>query len=521
MPDGAGTEQYREVVRRVMARFAESGAGVVRFFEWGRDRRPMIARGGRPRRSFPPLHAESRQPSDQTEPGRELATIWNGVREELRRTLPPSAFENWLEPLRAVGIQGTRLYVSGPDRVRDWFQRRYGAAATEALRRRAPGFTEIAFTEPPAGAERDPGGDAGGSATPPIPAGLASGLDFDHFVIGSGNRFGHSAALAVAESPGESYNPLFLYGSPGLGKTHLLVSIADYLRNRRPDLDVAYTTAERFTSEFVTALRGDGRPTERFKRRYRGVDVLLIDDVQFLEGKARTEDEFFHTFNELYAQGSQIVLSSDRPPEAMGRLSERMRDRFAWGLTVELQGPDPATRITLLRRLAVENGIPVPDLEVLQQIAGAAPGNLRRLEGALTRVTAFASMLGEVPSVDLVRKALGSDAAPIDATPVREPAAERLERIQRAVCDVLRLSLEDMRSPRRAPNLVRGRQLAMYVARNQTDLSLAEIARGFDRDHSTVIHSIRRVERDLEPGSDIHKALELIHERLHIAGEGA
>jgi len=163
----------------------------------------------------------------------------------------------------------------------------------------------------------------------------------------------------------------------------------------------------------------------------------------------------------------------------------------------------------------------VPDLEVLQQIAGAAPGNLRRLEGALTRVTAFASMLGEVPSVDLVRKALGSDAAPIDATPVREPAAERLERIQRAVCDVLRLSLEDMRSPRRAPNLVRGRQLAMYVARNQTDLSLAEIARGFDRDHSTVIHSIRRVERDLEPGSDIHKALELIHERVHIAGEGA
>ncbi len=455
----------------------------------------------------------------QTDATQDLTTIWNGVREELRGTLSQSAFENWLEPLRAVGVQGNRLYVSGPDRVRDWFQRRYGAAATEALHRRAPEFTEIAFTDPPQDAEA---AEAGGG-NDPIPAGLANGLDFDHFVIGSGNRFAHSAALAVAESPGESYNPLFLYGAPGLGKTHLLVSIANYLRGQRPDLPVAYTTAERFTSEFVTSLRGDGRPTERFKKRYRGVGALLIDDVQFLEGKARTEDEFFHTFNELYAQGSQIVLSSDRPPEAMGRLSERMRDRFAWGLTVELQGPDPATRIALLKRLAAEHGIPIPDLDVLQQIAHSAPENLRRLEGALTRVTAFASMLGEVPSVELARRALGSqaDGAGTGSQPPQAPAGEQLERIQRAVCDVLHLSQADMRSPRRAPNLVRGRQLAMYVARNQTDLSLAEIARGFERDHSTVLHSIRRVERDLEPGSDIHKALERIHERLHIEGPDA
>lgn len=454
------------------------------------------------------------------DPRQELATIWDGVREELRQTLPQSAFEHWLEPLRAIGVEGTRLYVSGPERVRDWFRRRYGASATAALRRRSPALTEIVFTNPPAGGDgRDP--DPGPGFAPPVPPGLAAGLDFDHFVIGAGNRFAHSAALAVAESPGESYNPLFLYGSPGLGKTHLLVSIAGYLADRRPDLDVAYTTVERFTSEFVTALRGDGRPAERFKQRYRGVDVLLIDDVQFLEGKARTEDEFFHTFNELYAQGSQIVLSSDRPPEALGRLSERMRDRFAWGLTIELQAPDPATRVTLLRRLAAGHGIPIPDAEVLQQIAGAAPANLRRLEGALTRVTAFASMLGEAPSVDLARRALGADAGPGEPTAGPAPGGEPLERIQRAVCDVLHLSLEDMSSPRRAPNVVRGRQLAMYVARNRTDLSLAEIARGFDRDHSTVIHSIRRIERDLEPGSDVHRVLERIHERLHRDREGA
>ena len=229
-------------------------------------------------------------------------------------------------------------------------------------------------------------------------------------MIGSGNRFAHSAALAVAESPGESYNPLFLYGAPGLGKTHLLVSIANYLRRQRPDLPVVYTTAERFTTEFVNSVRpGGAGGAERFKERYREAGALLIDDVQFIEGKARTEEEFFHTFNELLSAGSQIVLSSDRPPEAMGELTDRMRDRFAWGLTVELQGPDLGTRVALLRRLATEHAIPLPDPDALQQIALAAPDNLRRLEGALTRVTALSSMLGEPPTPDLVRRALGGD----------------------------------------------------------------------------------------------------------------
>lgn len=437
--------------------------------------------------------------------------IWSGVREELRATLPASAYQHWLEPLHAVGAQGGRLFVAGPERAREWFRRRYAAAANEALRRRAPGFTEIALTE------------AGGGGAPPavarLPRGL-EGLDFDRFVIGAGNRFAHSAALSVAESPGESYNPLFLYGAPGLGKTHLLVSIAGYLRRQRPDLDVVYTTAERFTSEFVSSLRSSGERPAAFKRRYRGVACLLIDDVQFLEGKPKTEDEFFHTFNELYSQGSQIVLSSDRPPEAMQRLTERLRDRFAWGLTVELQDPDLATRIALLRRLAVDNAIPTPETDVLRQIAAAVPENLRRLEGALTRVTAFASMVGERPSAELVRRVLGIEAAPAVAGD-GPSAAEQLERIQLVVCDVLHLAPAEMRSKRRTPSAVRGRQLAMYVARNQTELSLAEIARGFDRDHSTVLSSIRRVEKDLQPGGDVHRALERIHERLNFTPPAA
>lgn len=453
-------------------------------------------------------------------PQQDPRAIWSGVREELRATLPQSAYQHWLEPLHAVGAQGGRLFVAGPERAREWFQRRYASAANEALRRRAPGFTEIALTESGAATPLDCAPPAGAAG---IPRGL-EGLDFDRFVIGAGNRFAHSASLSVAESPGESYNPLFLYGAPGLGKTHLLVSIADYLRRQRPDLDVVYTTAERFTSEFVNSLRSKAERPEAFKERYRGVACLLIDDVQFLEGKPKTEDEFFHTFNELYSHGSQIVLSSDRPPEAMERLSERLRDRFAWGLTVELQDPDLATRIALLRRLAVENAIPMPDVEVLRQIAEAVPENLRRLEGALTRVTAFASMIGERPSAELVRRVLGlepgsrSEAPAAGASPSK---AEQLERIQLIVCDVLHLAPAEMRSKRRTPSAVRGRQLAMYVARNQTDLSLAEIARGFDRDHSTVLSSIRRVEKDLQPGGDVHRALERIHERLNVTPPGS
>jgi chromosomal replication initiator protein len=437
---------------------------------------------------------------------RDLTVIWEAVCDELRATLPPSAFESWLEPLRPVGVQGTRLYVEGPERVRDWFERRYGSIAVAAVQRRVPGIREIVLSEL--------GDEPADAARAAVPAGLERDLDFDRFVIGSGNRFAHAAALAVAELPGEAYNPLFLYGEPGLGKTHLLVSIANYLRHRRPDMTVVYTTAERFTAEFVSSLRSEATAAERFKQRYRSVGALLIDDVHFLEGKPRTEDEFFHTFNELYASGSQIVLSSDRPPEAIERLTERLRDRFSWGLTVAVQGPDQATRIALLRRLAGERAIEASD-ETLGAIAAEAPPNLRQLEGALTRVAALASLLGVAPSPDIVGEAL-SGRTPCGDDRGNAGAAPTIAAIQQATCDVLRIPREDLCSPRRTPNLVRARQLAIYVARNCTAASLAEIARAFERDHSTVLHSVRAIERRLEPGSDIHRALETIHERLQL-----
>lgn len=443
-------------------------------------------------------------------PEQQLDHLWEQVRADLRAAVPASAFQTWLEPVEPVGIRGGRLYLKGPDRVRDWFRRRYQPMAMEAMRRRTDSVSEIIFADAPALDSRP------GPTNVDVPAGLGRGLDFDRFIIGTGNRLAHSASLSVAESPGEAYNPLFIYGDPGLGKTHLLISIANYIRRQHPDLGVVYTTAERFTAEFVSSLKAPTDAAAEFKRRYRSAGALLIDDIEFLEHKPRTEDEFFHTFNELYAAGSQIVLSSDRPPEAMKTLKERLRDRFAWGLTVRVDGPDLRTRIALLQKLSSNHFAETPDIAVLEAIAACVPGNLRRLEGALTRVLAISSMLGQVPTPDLVADALGGEVGIELPIPTEELD---LLAVQRATCKALRVSEADLRSSRRTPNVVRARQLGMYVARKQTKASLAEISRAFGRDHSTVLYSIRMVERRLQPGTDVHRALEAIHHVLHIPAE--
>ncbi len=418
------------------------------------------------------------------------------MRGELEASLPSATFRLWLDPLRAVSVEHSTLMLSGPPSVRAWVERRYGGALVDVLRRLAPELTAIGFVDEVGGAKPKPHREALESL-PIDPA-----HNFDRFVIGPSNRLAHNAALAVAELPGEAYNPLFLHGPPGLGKTHLLGAIAAYMRHNHQGLTVHYTTAERFTSEFVGALRRDG--PELFKARYRELDALLIDDVQVLEGKQRTEEEFVHTFNALYAAGKQIVLSSDRPPEALSRLAERLRDRFRWGLQVELERPDLRTRIALLWRLASDTdpGHP-PEPRVLQEIATRVPENVRVLEGAMTRVLAVSSLLSEPLSMPLVRRALGGE------TGAPRPTAEAptLEAIQDAVCQITGLSRAELVSPRRSARVARARQLAMYLARELTPLSLTEIARGFDRDHSTVLHAIRAVSSRLEPGSETADAL--------------
>jgi chromosomal replication initiator protein len=435
----------------------------------------------------------ARVPADV--PAAELEDLWGRVRDELEASLPRTTFSLWLAPLRAVGVRGPTLLLSAPTSVRTWVERRYGPELHRALELRAPELTGFEFVDDDRGRVH-PRGTPESLPTDP-------GHTFDRFVIGPGNRLAHGAALAVAELPGEAYNPLFLHGPPGLGKTHLLGAIVAYMRCNHPGLVVHYTTAERFTSEFVGALRRDG--PELFKARYRELDALLIDDVQVLEGKERTEEEFVHTFNTLYAAGKQIVLSSDRPPEALSRLADRLRDRFLWGLRVELERPDLRTRVAMLWRLAADGGREPPEPAVLQEIATRVPENVRVLEGAMTRVNALASLLSEPLSMPLVRRALGPEAGsepPVGSEP------PTLDAIQEAVCAAEGVGLDQLRSPQRSSRVVHARQLAMYLARELTPLSLTEIARGFDRDHTTVLHAIRVVSGRLEPGS---KTADSIH----------
>jgi len=435
-------------------------------------------------------------------PDEQLADLWQRVRAELQRSLPAPTFDLWLEPLRPVAVQGTTLMIAVPISIRAWVERRYADPIATVVRDEAEGISDVGFVD--AERRQDPVRGAPGPKSLP----LDGSHTFDRFVIGRANRLAHGAALAVAELPGEAYNPLFLHGPPGLGKTHLLGAIAQYLREKHPELNVHYTTAERFTSEFVGALRRDG--PELFKARYRELDALLIDDVQVLEGKERTEEEFVHTFNALHAAGKQIVLSSDRPPEALSRLAERLRDRFRWGLQVELEPPDLRTRIAVLWRLASDRQGSLPDPEVLREIATRTPENVRVLEGAMTRVLAVGSLLSEPLSMPLVRRALdrgGSLPPPARPTPT-------LAAIQEAVCRLHGLTADELLSPRRSPRVAHARQLAMYLAKEMTSLSLAEIARSFDRDHSTVIHAIRSVTARLEPGSDTAAAVHTLRDEL-------
>jgi len=445
------------------------------------------------------------QPEDEPT---DADAAWAEVRAHLSSSLPAATFDLWIDPLSAVGSQAETLYLSAPARVRTWVERRYLGSLEEALGQFSSGLTRVALIEPPARVEAAP---ASRKIAEPVPVDPTH--DFDRFVIGPGSRFAHAAALAVAEAPGEAYNPLFLHGPPGLGKTHLLGAIAGYLRENHPELTVHYTTAERFTSEFVAALRAEG--PERFKQRYRALDALLIDDVQVLEGKPRTEEEFVHTFNALFAAGKQIVLSSDRPPGSLSRLEERLRDRFEWGLTVEMEPPDLRTRVALLWRLASNAVDQLPDPDVLRDIAARAPGNVRRLEGALTRVLAVSSVFGEPLAAGAVSRALSAVGENrVHATPPAGAAAPTVAAIQQAVSSVLGVPQSEILSPRRTPRVVRARQLAMFVARDLTPLSLAQIAREFDRDHSTVLHAIRTVEARNEPGSDTAGAIHSMHAAL-------
>jgi chromosomal replication initiator protein len=426
---------------------------------------------------------------------RGLETLWEEVQAQLRSSVPESTFRLWLEPLRAVGARGRTLYVTAPDGIRAWVERRYSSLIRDGLAGAGVPFDEVSF-EAVEGRRGEPSTDAQ----------LNPSYSFDRFVIGEGNRLAHAAALAVAEAPSEAYNPLFLHGPPGLGKTHLLGAIANYLRLHAAELEVRYTTAERFTNEFVAALRSSG--AERFKERHRDLDVLLVDDVQFLEGKHATEEEFFHTFNALYEGGSQLVLSADRLPSELSTLAERLRDRFEWGLTVAVEHPDLATRLTVLRRLAREAGLEAASRDALAELAGRIDTNVRRLRGALTKVIAHSSITDEPLSPELVAAVVPRSSRPGPADPVDE--------IQSAVASSFGISTADLIGPSRTAEPVRARHLAILLTRESTSLSLPEIGQRFGgRDHSTVLNSLRRAEAAIAQDPQVQERVNSLRETIH------
>jgi chromosomal replication initiator protein len=436
----------------------------------------------------------SQVPDDSSKP--DLDALWRATQDRLRASVPESTFRQWLEPIGAVGADGETLYLTAPEGIRVWTERRYSSLIAEALVDSDSPLRLVSFS-----ASTPSGAIAGVEAR----VELNPNYTFDRFVIGPGNRLAHGAALAVAEAPSEAYNPLFLHGPPGLGKTHLLAAIANYLGDNAPALNVRYTTAESFTNEFVTALRSSG--SEGFKARFRDLDVLLIDDVQFLEGKHHTEEEFFHTFNALYESGSQLVLSADRIPSELSTLASRLRDRFEWGLTVPVEAPNLATRLTVLRRLVRESGVEIADAGALSELANRIDANVRQLHGALTRVLAHASLMARPLSSELIAEVL----------PRSRPAQPTsVEEIQQQVAERFGISRAELVGSSRAATPLRARQVAIFLTRELTDLSLPQIGRLYGgRDHSTVINSLRRVEAGLADDSELAERVQELRGAIH------
>src|SRR4051812_32320935 len=446
--------------------------------------------------------------------GQELTaeSLWAEVAGRLKDALNTTTYRTWFAGAAGAELTDELFLISVPNGfTREWIEGHFLGLISAAVRDVTGQERRIGLVV----ADREPTLEPSVELPPRRVAangnGSGGGMNpkytFDSFVIGSSNRFAHAAALAVAEAPAQAYNPLFIYGSTGLGKTHLLQAIAQYTSEHAGSLTARYVTSETFMNDFINSLRD--KRIEGFKQRYRNYDVLLIDDVQFFENKERIQEEFFHTFNSLYEAGSQIVISSDRPPRDISTLEERLRSRFEWGLITDIQPPDLETRIAILRKKVKTDGIAVPDAEVLTFIAGRISTNIRELEGALTRVVALSSLTGRAMTTELAQDVLK------DVFPQGEVADVSIKGIQETVSDRFGLTLEELCADKRSQNIVYPRQVAMYLSRELTDSSLPKIGKEFGgRDHTTVIHATSKIARLIKEDRSVYNLVQELTARI-------
>lgn len=441
-----------------------------------------------------------------------IETIWQEALQVVKKNMSKPSYDTWMKSTTAHSLEGNRFIISAPNNfVRDWLEKSYTQFIATILQEITGNTYDVQFIDGEqeekfeyvtpkkqlADIEENP--ENGKHMLNPR-------YVFDTFVIGSGNRFAHAASLAVAEAPAKAYNPLFIYGGVGLGKTHLMHAVGHYVQQHKENANVMYLSSEKFTNEFISSIRDN--KSEEFRAKYRNVDVLLIDDIQFLAGKEGTQEEFFHTFNTLYDEQKQIIISSDRPPKEIPTLEDRLRSRFEWGLITDITPPDLETRIAILRKKAKADGLDIPN-EVMLYIANQIDSNIRELEGALIRVVAYSSLVNKDITAGLAAEALK------DIIPNNKPTVITIKAIQTAVGEYYHVRLEDFKAKKRTKSIAYPRQIAMYLSRELTDASLPKIGDEFGgRDHTTVIHAHEKITQLIKNDSNLRNDIAEIEKQL-------
>ncbi|AEF92906.1 Chromosomal replication initiator protein dnaA [Desulfotomaculum nigrificans CO-1-SRB] len=436
-----------------------------------------------------------------------IQAMWDQVLVLLEKQVNKHSFDTWLAKCKPVAFYDNTIIIEVPDHFsKGWLADRYAPIIKQAYEVIAHQEVSLQFIL--AGQELEQPNKAREKAQDETYINILNPrYTFDTFVIGNSNRFAHAASLAVAESPAKAYNPLFIYGGVGLGKTHLMHAIGHYILQNNPGLKVAYCTSEKFTNELINAIRDD--QTEEFRNKYRSMDILLIDDIQFLEKKERTQEEFFHTFNTLYEANKQIIISSDRPPKEIATLEDRLRSRFEWGLITDIQSPDYETRVAILRKKAQLEGLSnIPD-ETIAFIADKIQSNIRELEGALIRVTAFSNLEKREATPALAAEVLKDVISP------SKPKVITVPLIMQTVADFYGIRLEDLKAKKRTRSVAFPRQVAMYLTRELMDLSLPKIGEEFGgRDHTTVLHACDKIVADLASDPVLQETIKELRKRI-------